>query len=133
MNVEAPKPAPKGALRRLGQRLFPEAPPEAAPKWPPISDERREEILKRLKQEGHPLLNLDFSPLDVITIFINEMINFSYDKADEAAKADKASISNEKINSQTTPEPPPQLSGEPGLSLGKLIKTFNEVMKNLRY
>ena len=88
-----------------------------APKYP-ISDETLADIRERARQRlEHP--DLGFNPLDIVTIFIKNMINFRFDNPDEA------SIPTKKVNSQTTPEPPP--------SLGKLIKTFNEVTKNLRH
>jgi hypothetical protein len=117
MNVEAPKPAPKGALRRLGQKL--------EQILPPLDESSESRRGKPPDQDGSGFN----SPLDIITIFINNMMNFSYAKADEA-RADEARIKIEK-KSQTTPESPPQLSGEPGPSLGKLIKTFNEIKENL--
>lgn len=116
MNAEVPKPAPKGALRRLGQRLEQLFPPL-------MSDEEVQEFLETSRQRMTGGLDSELnSPLDIITIFINNMVNFNYADADKA-RAEEERIKNEK-KSQTSPEPPPH-------PLGKLIQTFNEIKETL--
>lgn len=109
MGIEALKLAPKGALRRLGQRLFPKA--------PPMSYEENEALLAKMKRLGIPLgLEGGFNPLWVMTIFIDGVIEtLGFNKPEYMPKYEKPSV------------PPPRPPEEYDTALG-LANLFNDIM-----
>jgi len=115
MNTEAPK----GALRRLGQRLFP---PPVKQELPPISDERREEILARLRQGRPPDeedLNIILAP---VIFFIQGLLGF--------LRFDDPKYMPKNVPSQRAPEPPPRPPEkyDTSVDFGKL---FGEIMEEV--
>jgi uncharacterized protein YbcI len=69
MKIEAPKQV--------------EAPKHASP-----TDEELRKISERLRNFQHEDLSL--SPLQILTIFVDEMVHFSFENADKAREAERA-------------------------------------------
>jgi len=114
MGAEALKLEQKGALYRLGQRLF--------PKTPPMSYEENEAFLAKMRRLAIPPgLEGGLNPLWIIILIVDGGMGIlGFNKPEYMPKYEKPSA------------PPPKLSGDSN-PLGEFMTAFNEVMENLHH